>query len=80
MTLPKKASRDIEVNGKTYRWMAKRVGEKQYGTTRLTVENLETGEIQQRLFRGFGLRGVEEYDPPRITPADVKQFILERFQ
>lgn len=79
MTLPKKASRNIEVEGKTYRWMVKRVGEKKDGTARLTVEDPETGEVKQRVFRGFGLRGVEAHDPPRITPGDVKQFIHERF-
>ena len=79
MTLPKKVSRDIEVNGKTYRWMVKRVGEKLDGTARLTVENSETGEIKQRMFRGMGLRGMEAHDSPRIGPGEVKEFIHERF-
>ena len=79
MTLPKKASRAIEVDGKTFRWMVKRVGEKKEGTARLTVENPETGEIKQRMFRGLGVRGVEAHDPPRVTPAEVKEFIIERF-
>lgn len=79
MALPKKPSRNIEVNGRTYRWMAKRVGPVKDGLARLTVEDPETGEIKQRAFRGFGLEGMEVHDPPRITPADVKEFIIERF-
>ena len=74
MTLPRKASRDIEIDGKIYRWMVKRIGERKDGTARLTVENPDTGEIKQQMFRGM-----EEHDPPRITPIDVKEFIYERF-
>jgi hypothetical protein len=79
MTLPKKASRDIEVNGKTYRWMVKRVGPVKEGTARLTVEDPATGEVKQRMFRGSGWEGMEVHDPPRVTPGEVKGFILERF-
>lgn len=79
MTLPKKPSRDIEVEGHTYRWMVKSFGPRADGTVRLTVEDPATGEVQQRVFRGFGIPGVEAHDPPTVTPGDVKQFIHERF-
>lgn len=79
MTLPKKPSRDIEVEGKTFRWMVKRVGPRTNGTVRLTVENPDTGEVKQRLFRGYGIPGEEAFEPPSVGPADVKQFIYEGF-
>ena len=79
MTLPKKASRPIEVEGKTYRWMVRRTGPVKDGTARLTVEDPETGEVRQRVFRGWGVPGEECFEPPRVTPHDVKQFIYERF-
>lgn len=73
MTLPKKASRAIEVNGKTFRWMVKKVDDD--GQARLTVEDSETGEIRQRMYRGWAMGD----GPEAVTPGDVKQFIIERF-
>lgn len=78
MTLPKKASRAIEVKGKSFRWMVKSTVDKD--RVRLTVENTETGETKQTFFRGYHIDGGDEDEPgdaPAVTPGDVKGFIIE---
>lgn len=73
MALPKKASRPIEVNGRQYRWMVKRVTKSEKDWVRVTIEDQETGEIVQSRRHGW------EGDAPMITPRDVKEIILARF-
>ena len=93
MTLPRKASRSIEVNGRPYRWMVRRTKATMASETndgqpklRLTVESEETGELQQRDFPDHhpGVKpedGDGFFNAPAntITPGDVKAFIHERF-
>lgn len=83
MAIPTKSSRPISVNNQNYRWMVRRcpgpVGKRP--SMRLTVEKSETGEIQQK---DFDIpkkldESLEEYSST-ITPADVKEFILYRFE
>jgi len=61
--------------------MVKRAGPKEDGRARLTVEHPDTGEIQQRYFRGYPAGetslGEPASDPPAVTPGDVKGFICE---
>lgn len=72
MTLPRKKSRPIEVNGRLYRWMIKSTVDQD--VVRLTVQDQKTGELRQRRIQGW--RG----DSPTVTPRDVKEFILYRFE
>jgi len=71
MTLPKKSSRGIEVDGRLYRWMVRKAG---LDSVRLTVEDQETGEMRQRFFHE-GWEG----DPPAVRPGKVRDFILSEF-
>lgn len=75
MSLPKKNSRLIEVDGRTYRWMAKaiQVDPGESARSRLTVQDEVSGEIHQRTLRGW------DGGPVSVTPATAKEFILERF-
>jgi len=82
MPLPKKSSRPIEVNGRQYRWMVRRcLRRSEPGhCLRLTVQDQATEELLQREFpehTGFNLDN--EPVPNTVSPADVKEFILERF-
>lgn len=73
MTLPKKPSRPIEVNGRHYRWMVK--PEKHLeGWVRVTIEDQETKKVYQTRRRGFMDANA------RVTPGDVKEIILNHFQ
>lgn len=72
MSIPKKTSRPIRVEGRRYRWMARRTSE--VSKVRLTVEDQETGELHQTTIRSW-----EKGDAPVVTPARVKEFILYRF-
>jgi hypothetical protein len=88
MTLPKKASRSIEVNGRQYRWMVRKTKASMGKSPmlRLTVQDEETGELLQRDFPDHH-PSVKPEDDHRffgapantITPADVTTFIHERF-
>lgn len=72
MTLPKKASRDIEVNGRRYRWMVRKVGAGP--SVRLTVEDPGTGEVRQKDFH-------ERWEiTPAVRPGKVRDFILNAFR
>jgi len=83
MTLPRKASRSIEVNGRHYRWMVKRcrneVGVRP--SLHLTVQDEETGELHQRDFPTHVGKdpATGEPRPNTITPAEVKALVDERF-
>lgn len=70
MALPKKNSRLIEVNGRSYRWMAKKTQDPT--RVRLTVQDEATGEIHQRTVSGWD-------GSPNVTPGVAREFILERF-
>ncbi len=72
MSLPKKDSRPIKVQGRAYRWMVKPTVDSD--RVRLTVQDEVTGELHQRQMQGY------DGDPPApVTPAIVKEFIIERF-
>jgi hypothetical protein len=86
MTLPKKDSRPIEINGRSYRWMVRRCRNKDgvKPSLRLTVQDEHSGELLQRDFpEHVGYRtneyGEQEPRPNTVTPVDVKAFIFERF-
>jgi len=73
MTIPRKKSRPIEVNGRQYRWMVKPKKPKEKGWVRVTIEDQETGEIQQVDRRGF-MSALT-----RVSPMDVREIILTQF-
>lgn len=74
MTIPKKSSRPITVNGRLYRWMVKPTVDK----TRvgLTVQDTVTSELQQGELTSWS---GEHAETPVVTPGDVKGFIMRRF-
>lgn len=74
MTMPKKGSRNIEVNGQKYRWRAKAY-EPEYGEifAKLTVEAPDGRVETKTKFAN------ELFTHPMFTPADVREFILEAF-
>ncbi len=76
MAIPKKNSRSITVGGRNYRWLVKSLENER---VRLTVQDEVSGELHQRTFTFDEdvIRGCP--DVPRVTPANVKEFILYRF-
>jgi len=80
MTIPRKKSRPIEVDGMKYRWMVRRapgaVGVKP--AIRLTVEDQKTMDIFQKNFdenRATDDYGDEAGLRNAVTPDDVREFI-----
>jgi len=73
MTIPKKGSRSIEVNGRQYRWMVSAYGPDDDIWVKVTVEDQESGEIKQTKRKGF------MGDHPAVKPEAVKEFILSAF-
>jgi hypothetical protein len=73
MTLPKKASRAIEVGGHPYRWMVRRRG----SNVRLTVEDSKTKDVFQKDYPATTKDdyGDETHAPLTISAAKVKEFI-----
>jgi hypothetical protein len=80
MTMSRKNSRPIEVDGRHYRWMVKRcrgpVGTKP--TVRLTVEDRTTGDYFQKdfpeIYKLDDCGDVVGLDN-RVTSGDVREFI-----
>lgn len=74
MTLPKKASRAIEVDGHPYRWMVRRRGP----NVRLTVEDSKTRDVFQK---DYPATTKDDYGDDNmhvsltISAAKVKEFI-----
>jgi hypothetical protein len=73
MSLPKKNSRSITVRDRVYRWMVKPTVDR--NRVRLTVQDETTGELHQRTVSDWD----DGESAPPVTPATVKEFIIERF-
>ncbi len=83
MALPKKGSRSIQVNNRTYRWMVRKVQADGAGDPRLrlTVQDPETMELHQRHFPAYTGKFTPDNDPiaNSVTTADVREFICTKF-
>jgi len=81
MSLPKEGIYTLLVEGRSYLWMVRRSGDS--SNLRITVQREDTGEwfllmISIELFQKIYKNGI--YHNNVVAPADVKKFIMKRFQ